>query len=339
MKSHSSFSDCRWHRVLQSLTLAVAMAGVAFLVPADGAAQGGSALPAHDTNQTSQHNALSGQVTTHDGAQTTQHNALSQQVTNVQTAVDNLSTADHSGPPPAWDMTLLANDPGGACTSNSSRFTCVLGGAAVRDNETGLVWEQSPGDTNGDTVVDTNDKLIWKLALSHCVDKNVGGRKGWRLASIEELKSLIDPTAVRPPFLPAGHPFSNLQSGFFWSASSSADFPTVAWFVNFNVGHVFTFIKTSSFFVWCVRKGESEPLARYEHLPIYKAAMDVTMYLEQVVRNFSRYYKYTLGSELRQQSRELVTLIIRANSRVDKLPVLHELRQRLEGLQVLLRMG
>ena len=29
-------------------------------------------------------------------------------------------------------------------------------------------------------------------------------------------------------------------------------------------------------------------MARYEHLPIYKKAMDLTIYLEKVVRNFSR---------------------------------------------------
>ena len=80
-------------------------------------------------------------------------------------------------------------------------------------------------------------------------------------------------------------------------------------------------------------------MARYEHLPIYKTAVDLAVYIEQVVRNFSRYNKYTLGSDLRQQSRELVTLIIRANSRRDKLPVLYDLRERLEGLQVLLRIG
>ena len=77
-------------------------------------------------------------------------------------------------------------------------------------------------------------------------------------------------------------------------------------------------------------------MARYEHLAIYKAAMDLTIYIEQVVRNFSRYHKYTLGSNLRQQSRELVTLIIRANSQQEKLPVLSDLRERLEAFQVLL---
>lgn len=80
-------------------------------------------------------------------------------------------------------------------------------------------------------------------------------------------------------------------------------------------------------------------MARYEHLPIYKTAMDLAVYLEQVVRNFSRYHKYTLGSDLRQQSHELVTLITRANSRREKLPVLEELREQLEGLLVLLRIG
>ena len=54
-------------------------------------------------------------------------------------------------------------------------------------------------------------------------------------------------------------------------------------------------------------------MARYEHLPIYKKAMDLTIYFEKVVRNFSRYHKYTLGSELREKSREIVGLIIKAN--------------------------
>lgn len=30
-------------------------------------------------------------------------------------------------------------------------------------------------------------------------------------------------------------------------------------------------------------------MVRYEHLPIYKTAMDWAMYLKQMVRNFSRY--------------------------------------------------
>jgi len=38
-------------------------------------------------------------------------------------------------------------------------------------------------------------------------------------------------------------------------------------------------------------------MARSEHLPIYKAAYDLCLYLEQVVRGFSRYHKYGLGAD------------------------------------------
>jgi len=65
--------------------------------------------------------------------------------------------------------------------------------------------------------------------------------------------------------------------------------------------------------------------------------MDLTIYLEKIVRNFSRYHKYTLGSELRDKSREIVGLIIRANSTAEKLPPLVELRDRLKGLKVVIR--
>jgi len=78
-------------------------------------------------------------------------------------------------------------------------------------------------------------------------------------------------------------------------------------------------------------------MARYEHLPIYKKAMDLTIYFEKVVRGFSRYNKYTLGSELREKSRDIVGLIIKANSTVEKRPLLLELRESLEGLKILIR--
>lgn len=63
----------------------------------------------------------------------------------------------------------------------------------------------------------------------------------------------------------------------------------------------------------------------------------MTIYFEKIVRNFSRYNKYTLGSELREKSREIVELIIKANSTTVKRPLLLELRERLEGLKVLIR--
>jgi hypothetical protein len=64
-------------------------------------------------------------------------------------------------------------------------------------------------------------------------------------------------------------------------------------------------------------------MAQYEHLPIYKSAMDVAVYFERTVKNFSRYHKYTLGSELRALSRAIIKQIVQANSARDKLPLLY----------------
>jgi hypothetical protein len=44
------------------------------------------------------------------------------------------------------------------------------------------------------------------------------------------------------------------------------------------------------------------------------------VWAENIVRNFSRYHKYTLGRELREKSREIVGLIIKTNSTKEGLP-------------------
>ncbi len=80
-------------------------------------------------------------------------------------------------------------------------------------------------------------------------------------------------------------------------------------------------------------------MARYEHLPIYKAALDVTLHFERVVAGFSRYHKYTLGTELRALSREVVGLIVKANSSRDKAPGLLLVRERLDSLLLSLRIA
>jgi len=73
---------------------------------------------------------------------------------------------------------------------------------AVLDRETGLVWEQSP-----ETTAD-----VWLGARGACAVKNVGGRIGWRLPSLPELSSLVDPSVVPPgPTLPVGHPFDRFR--------------------------------------------------------------------------------------------------------------------------------
>ena len=56
-------------------------------------------------------------------------------------------------------------------------------------------------------------------------------------------------------------------------------------------------------------------MAQTEHLPIYNAAYDLCLYFEQVVRNFSRYHKYSIGQDLRDGARRVLRLIVHANAR------------------------
>jgi hypothetical protein len=168
------------------------------------------------------------------------HQTILNAVNGVQSAVNGVNTkVDRM--PPAWSQTLPA----------AQRFVLVIGGAAALDKETGLVWEKSPSPR------DSN----WLDAQLHCNISTVGGRFGWRLPTIQELASLVDPSVPEPgPTLPPGHPFSigTLQVQY-WSATTNADpsFNPSAWGVNFQSGGLSkSFVKVASFFSWCVRGGQ-----------------------------------------------------------------------------------
>ena len=136
--------------------------------------------------------------------------------------------------PPTWSQKLPA----------SERFVLVLDGAGVLDKETGLVWERSP---------DTAQRK-WYDACIHCYQREVGGRKGWRLPTVEELASLVDTTNTNP-VLPTGHPFSNVQSFLYWSSTTGANVTDYAWHVGLGSGFVDGNPKVYDLYVWCVRGG------------------------------------------------------------------------------------
>ena len=140
---------------------------------------------------------------------------------------------------PSWDQKLPAE----------SRFVVLSdwGGAAVLDRETGLVWEKSP---SGGTT-----HFSWTLALEHCSTLSVSDRLGWRLPTVQELTSLIDPSVTSTPALPTGHPFENVQPTY-WSANTHPDLPTAARVVSFMPGIVLANgDKTGNGYAWCVRGG------------------------------------------------------------------------------------
>jgi len=127
-----------------------------------------------------------------------------------------------------------------------NRFQVVLfGNAAVFDRETGLVWEQSPDTTPQN----------WLNAQARCNTKTVGNRQGWRLPTLQERASLVDPTVRFGPTLPA-NPFTNVRASIYWSATTAAGNPAFAWFVSFDNGQVGNTSKSDAHFVWCVRGGQ-----------------------------------------------------------------------------------
>lgn len=182
---------------------------------------------------------------------------LEGKVDNLQTDVDNLPTGvDLRGVTQNWDKKLDATNGGttaGREGCDSDRFTCLFGDTAVRDNETGIVWDRDP---------DTGTRT-WASSISHCANREVGGRKGWSLPMREQLATLVDRTGTGvdgngdPLKLPDGHPFLNVQSANYWSASTNATVPVLAWVVNFFFGAVTTFNKDpGTDRAWCVRGGQ-----------------------------------------------------------------------------------
>lgn len=133
------------------------------------------------------------------------------------------------------------------------RFTDNFNGT-VTDNLTGLIWLQ---DAN---CFGTQE---WEDALSDAnglMDPDCGLMDGsvatdWRLPNIKELLSLVD-YGEAVPALPLGHPFTRVQSSFYWTSSSEVSDPSFAWEVDVSNGNVDTLFKVFGDHVWPVRGGQ-----------------------------------------------------------------------------------
>jgi hypothetical protein len=148
--------------------------------------------------------------------------------------------------PPSWAHTLPCTTP-----ANCPRFIVLpnFGNAAILDRETGLVWERAP----------SAEPVSWHVAHVRCNEfVTLGGRLGWRLPTVNELASLVDPNRTDPS-LPPGHPFTNLQlTDHYWSATTDSRNLDNKWVVGFfsdgDVGNARN--KDDARFVWCVRGGQ-----------------------------------------------------------------------------------
>jgi len=149
---------------------------------------------------------------------------------------------------PSWDQQLPA----------STRFIVLSNwnSEAVLDRETGLVWERTPS---------TNIRNFRTADLDLCNDKALGGRMGWRVPSVWELQTLIDPTQSNPA-LPVGHPFNLSGNLLFWTSSpvSVGLGSTAVYAIRFDIGNGGTTLVGPEMFLraWCLRgPGGTVPIA------------------------------------------------------------------------------
>jgi len=123
----------------------------------------------------------------------------------------------------------------------------------ITDHLTGLIWLQNANCFGGQN---------WAAALTaanglangQCGLSDGSAAGDWRLPNLRELQSLVDYGNFNPA-LPAGHPFTNFQTSFYWSSTSVAGSPDGAWVVFFSGGFVGFGNKTDILFVTAVRGG------------------------------------------------------------------------------------
>ncbi len=166
----------------------------------------------------------------------------------------NTANGDSFIPPvPDKAKTLPAND-GGSDGCNSSRFECVMGGEAVLDKQTGLIWAR-----NAYIIGKLENRLPWEEAIKLCQNIEIGGQKGWRMPTRDELITLLD-TSQSAPSLPEGHPFTNTggnEGGWgYWTSTEYGSDINSAWRIGTFFGKVQDSLKVFDHGVWPVRDGE-----------------------------------------------------------------------------------
>ena len=115
----------------------------------------------------------------------------------------------------------------------------------VIDHLTGLCWLKNADLTGGLTA--------WNEAIEAIAVLNLKAEEKvrWRLPNINELESLVD-CSMHSPALPAGHPFLNVQEGY-WSSTTSSFETDWAWALYLTKGAIGVGQKRGVHFsVWAV---------------------------------------------------------------------------------------
>ncbi|MBV6342392.1 DUF1566 domain-containing protein [Candidatus Magnetobacterium casense] len=131
----------------------------------------------------------------------------------------------------------------------------------VTDTLTGLVWSKDAGTPEVGSC--TGGANSWQMALDYVQCLNGASYLGytdWRLPNKTELYSLIN-RGMSSPALSSGHPFTNVQSGNYWSSTVYPEGASYAWSVSMEDGKADISVKSSSGYVWPVSDGKAGNVA------------------------------------------------------------------------------
>ncbi|MDC6132001.1 four helix bundle protein [Burkholderia gladioli] len=80
-------------------------------------------------------------------------------------------------------------------------------------------------------------------------------------------------------------------------------------------------------------------MAIHTQLPIYRAAYGLLDAVTEMVKNMPRDFKRSIGEKITIECIEIMVLVFRANVAADKSPHLTELLERLQVIELLLRLS
>jgi hypothetical protein len=80
-------------------------------------------------------------------------------------------------------------------------------------------------------------------------------------------------------------------------------------------------------------------MATHTHLPIYKAAYSLLDVVTDLVKNMQRDFKRSIGEKISNECIEIMVLVFRANVSQDKYPHLMELLERLQVIELMIRLA
>jgi len=125
------------------------------------------------------------------------------------------------------------------------------GDGTIADTKSGLIWVKNP---HTDMLEQFKGEMPWRAAINACKALDFAGYNDWRLPTVEELRGLVDYTKHEPAIDKVF--FSDTKSSWYWTSTTVAGYPGLAWSVYFYYGYVYGYNKDINNYVRPVRSSQ-----------------------------------------------------------------------------------